>query len=738
MTFIFLSLIGSGWYLVQKRLNPEEIKKLTQNELSKVFPNGSVQLGEVDISIGFTSEIKILKLSIDIKNKRRNISLLKLNNVSVKIPAWSILRGEGAIDIALDSPLIIYEEFNKTNNWQFAIGQESKKEEPSSSGNETLPDEFLSRFKLNLIISKLDFLKKDTEGKELNLKVSSLEINDFNFLRPINFKLASKLKLPFDKSDNIDFETILDGTLDLSSYFKDKTFAGVCNFNFENIKFSLLKGQNIPDINGEVKFSADSSLKVTKNIQISAGEVAKLNLNVNIDKNMINININQIKAEVIIIKLLSLFNIQEKRLNIGQSKVLITGDAQLGKKIIPNLNVKISSPIEFKHKTKLNIMEFNSLLSKGQLSVNTELKAMDGIIKIELMNKFNVNSLPESLGQLNNIVVKVKANGVNINKNFIESFTTKHNGKTKKVKAKSEQMDLLNLFVGLPKADVSISLRNSMLLSDSLEGTINTHIVQGKIKSEISLNLLKGKINLENTTIAQKKRITSKFTFGVNKLKFNSIQEMLPPNLGKISGNINLKSSGTLSFDRYINNIQHKIKFDLNASKGKIKHFNLSQYLNNIIKKIPVLHKSLKNRSYKINQTFERLSVKSTLSTMKYNFKKIYFKGLNNKIEIKSSGFIFPNSKKKQSKINVSYLDHTGLISKPLAKNFDTKELPLMLKGYGFSLTPDYKYTISKLSKNKLKKIKKKQTKKLKKSIKKEIDKKIKNKKIKNLLNGFL
>ncbi|MBT6326223.1 MAG: hypothetical protein HOJ35_09650, partial [Bdellovibrionales bacterium] len=478
------------------------------------------------------------------------------------------------------------------------------------------------------------------------------------------------------------------------------------------------------------------NLQVKKDIQITVGEVATLNLNVNIDKNKININ--QIKAEVILLKLLDLLKIQDKRLNVGQSKVLITGDVKLGKKIIPNINVKISSPIEFKHKAKLKILELNSQLNKGKLSVNTSLKAMDGIIKIELMNKLDVNSLPKGLAQLNNIIVKIKANGIDINKKFIEGFATKQTGNTKKMMAKSEQMDLLNVFAGLPKADVNISLEKSILLSDRLEGKIKTQIIKNKIKSEVNLSILKGKINVANTTRAQKKRITSKFTFGVNKLKINAIQEILPPSLGKISGNINLKSSGTLSFDRYANNVKHKIKLDLNASKGKIKHFNLSQYLNDILKKIPILHKLLKNRSYKINQTFERLSLKSTLNTMKYNFKKIYFKGLNNKIEIKSSGFILPNSKNKQSKINVSYFDHTGLISKPLVKNFDTKELPLMLRGYGFSLTPDYKYTIAKLSKKKIKKIKKKQTKKLKKSIKKEIDKKIKNKKLKNLLNGFL
>jgi len=735
LIFILLIVIGLGRYLVQEKLNPEEIKKIAQSELSKVFPNGKVQLGEVDISIGLTSEVKILKLSIETKNKKRNISLIKLNNILVKIPAWSILLGEGAIDIALDSPLIVYEEFNKTNNWQYAIGKESKKEKPNSS-KETLPDEFLSRFKLNLIISKLDFFKKETKGKELNLKISSLEIDDFNFIRPINFKLASKLKLPVEKSDNISFGTMLYGTLDLSHYFKNKTFSGVCNFNFENIKASQLKGQNIPDINGEVKFSADSNLQVKKDIQITIGEMATLNLNVNIDKNRININ--KIKAEVILLKLLDLLKIQDKRLNVGKSKVLITGDAKLGKEIRPNIKVKISSPIEFRHKASLKIMQLNSQLNKGQLSVNTDVKAMDGLLKIELMNKLNVNSLPKGLGQLKNIFVKVKANGIDINKKFIEGFATKQTRNTKKIKAKSEQMDLLNLLAGLPKVDVNISLEKSTFLSDRLEGKIKTQIIKNKIKSETNLRILKGKINVANTTRAKKKRITSKFSLGVDQLKINAIQEMLPPNLGKISGNINLKSSGTLSFDRYINNIQHKINFDFNANNGKVQHFNLSRYLNDLLKKIPVLQKSLKNKPYKINQTFERLSVKSTLDTMKYNFKNIYFKGLNNKIEIKSAGFIFPSSKKKQSKINVSYFDNTGLISRPLVKHFDTKELPLRLIGYGFSLKPDYKYTISKLSKKKLKKVKKKQTKKLKKSIKKEINKKIKNKNIKNLLNGFL
>ena len=126
---IFLSAIlalllitgGAVWYLVSTKVKPEEIRKIALEEISKVFPNAQVELGEINLGIGATINLDAKKFLIKYRINKKDIELFKVKTLTAKVPIWTILMGGGAVDIVVENPEIKYLSDGKKNLWDLAM-----------------------------------------------------------------------------------------------------------------------------------------------------------------------------------------------------------------------------------------------------------------------------------------------------------------------------------------------------------------------------------------------------------------------------------------------------------------------------------------------------------------------------------------------------------------------------------------------------------------------------------------
>ena len=274
----------------------------------------------------------------------------------------------------------------------------------------------------------------------------------------------------------------------------------------------------------------------------------------------------------------------------------------------------------------------------------------------------------------------------------------------------------------LPKGKVTLDLVNIKVGDRALNGKGRININNRSIVTHgINLNYSGGKCKITHKTAFSANNIATRFNLGMQSFNLLGIRPFLPPFIEAVSGFFSGTVAGRVNLGKALN---YKVTTNIRAKDGKIEGLKLGSLIEEFAGKV-AKGKAVKVPSEKL-ANFQEAQLKGVFTDKVYTVKKLLFVAINNIVKIKGKGKVYPPPHlKKEGKLFLTYRD-SQYLSKYVSGITGSKDIPILIKGYGFDLHPDYQYTTKKLAKKAGKKALSKGKKKAKKYLKKNGKKQVK------------
>lgn len=720
IVIIFVLLISGAIYYASTKLQPEEIRKIAIEETSRFFPNADVALEKIDVGIGFNFKVYLSKFQIIYRGNAGGTKseLATINELQIKIPFWAIITGGGVVEFKLDKPEINYEEFANGNNWILALGKKSAddKEAKAEQVDETKTDEkmslgYLSKSKINIRLNDILLsykLKTKASGKVV---VSKLVVNGLNFESPSAFELASNISSTDELKNTTSFDVLAIGQVHLNEYVKSgniplDTVVKISQFSKTGMKFK------VPEISTTINLVAQKDGTINGGFETVFENQNKISGKYSVAK---SIKLTDFNAEIYLKDVHAILGL-DNSIDMSKAKLKATGTFEMDEasKMHPHFQYELNPAI-------ITSMEGVTIAttSKGELkedtfSVSLGNKVMDGSANVAVLGKLDLNQKFD-MKSMSPIDVKVVARDIKLTEKFIrakmwppkkadEAQSSEEGANSQTVPTPTGEPAPSTDTPTLPPVVVGLDWANISVGGADFHGkgkiitTANTIAIDG-----LNFKFSKGSGKLSQVMTLKKKTNESKFNFEVANLNLDSFKAFLPPFVENFKGDFSGKIAGNATMFKSLTPPKYDVQVDLNVRQGEIKKLNVSDYVNPVMKGIPVVKNFYTgDKELKLDGNFETLLLKGKFSDEAYQLAQFNFLGLGKKVEINGSGLISPNPN-GASTMDVNFTDNTGKISDILQKNTGSKILPLKLTGNGFTLKPDVTYTVSKLAKGALK-----------------------------------
>ncbi len=758
---------GGVFYYASTKLKPEEIKKLTIEQTKKIFPKAEITLQSVNIDWGFNFNINLEKLALKTSKENHSVEMMSVEQLVIKVPLWAILTGSGIIDVRLDAPLMNYHEFAEGNNWTYAMGDkasEPKSEEPqkqnkgnASSSSSSSALGIFGKSKINVKLSDVAVKYSRRDNSKGEIKISRFLIKGLNFESSTAFEIASSANFVMKDKSVVGFDTIVIGEFNVADLVKNGSVSSLVIIKLNNISKTGLDWK-FPEITTNIDLLLKKDGELSGKLATSFESQNKMSAQFKITK---QVEISDLNAEIVLKDIATIMGL-DKAIDLSKAKLKASGNIVYGedKKINANIGFAISPGVIY---SKEGIVASTTVAGdfKGKdLSVKVKTDVLDGTVTTSLSGVYDPNEKFE-MAKLKPFDIRVVANGMKIPEKLIRSKLwdkkpveatspiTTVSSKADKAAEKAEKAEAVSSAevpsngtssaMGLPPSNVNIEWSNLNIGGEDFSG-------RGRIITSLSamavdnlnFKFSKGTGKLSQTMNLGKNSSDSKFNFELNNLNLSSFKAFLPPFVENFSGNFTGKVTGAATIYKATRSPVFDVTVIADAKKGELKKLNISDYINPLLANIPVVKDKMKDKQLKIDGNFETLTMKGRFTNSQYTISAFDFVGIDNKVQVSGSGDIYPVvGSSNLSTMEVNFVDNTGKISDVLQANVGSKVLPMRLTGPGFSLKPDYNYTISKMAKGALKT---KGQEKLKEVIDKNIDKIVPaaaKEKVKGILDGF-
>lgn len=757
---VFFVAVGGLFYYASTKLNPEEIRKIAIEKTQEAFPFATVELGQVEIGWGLNFKVHLQKFVLNTTHpvNKTKVEMMAVDEMIVKVPIWAIITNGGVVEIQIDKPIMNYSEFQEGNNWTYAMG--GKKEEEAKTPEEKAVEaqknaeksakalDVFGKSKINVKLSDVavKYSLKDNSNGQIN--VSRFIVKGLNFETSTAFEIASDSQFVMKDNSKVSFSTIAIGEINIADLVKNGSVSSVIiitvnninktglSWKFPEIKTKLdlllkkdgeLSGKVLTEFESQNKISA--AFKMTKEISLS---------DINVD---------------IVLKDVGMIMGLDRAIDLSKAKLTARGGLNLSedKKINADLNFAIAPGIGFSKDGLSTTTSVNGTFKEKTLAVKVKTEAMDGQINTAIDGEFDPNQKFDMNALKLNI--KVAANGMKIPEKLIREklWSKKTNDKTAEPKKAegAEESQASDTSAGsattpapveppkLINTNIALSWTNISVAGEDFSG-------RGRIvtsASSLAVDALNFKFGggtgeLNQTMKLGIKNNDSNFTFKVKDLNLGSFKAFLPPFIENFTGLVSGQFNGTAALSNTGAPPRYDLNVNVDAKKGEIKKLNISEYVNPILSKIPMAKDKIPENALKLDGNFETMTMKGRFTQDAYNIASFNFIGINKKVEINGNGTLYP-SPNKTSVMEVSFTETAGKVGDALEKNIGSRTLPLRLSGPGFTLKPEYDYTLGRVAKGAMK-TKGKEA--LEKVIDKNIDKVVPEKareKVKGLLDGF-
>lgn len=752
----FLILVGGVLYYASTKLNPEEIKKIAIEKTKEAFPNATVMLDKVEIGWGLNFKVRLQKFSLNTENPQNKtpVEMMAVEEVVVKVPIWAIITNGGIIEIQMDKPLLNYAEFTQGNNWTYAMGvkkeeektpEEKAEEARKASEKSAKAIEFFGKSKINVKLSDVAVKYELKDSSKGQIGISRFLVKGLNFETSTAFEVASDSQFVMKDNSKVSFSTIAIGEINIADLMKNGSVTSLVIIKVNNISKTGLDWK-FPEIttNLDVLLKKDGELsgKVSTSFESQNKISAQFKMTKEISISDINVDI-VLKDIGMIMGLDRAFDLSKAKLT-AKGGLLYTED----KKINADLNVAIAPGIGFAKEGLNTVTSVSGTFKEKALAVNVKTSAMDGQITtlvdgdFDPNQKFDLNAL-----KLN---VKISANGMKIPEKLIReklwakkatdektAEVNKEEGAKSAEASKEEKVTPPSTPPKLIASNISLNWSNINVGGEDFSGkgriitTANTLAVES-----LNFKFSNGTGDLTQTMKLGTTGSDSNFSFKVKDLNINAFKAFLPPFIENFTGTLSGQFNGSAALSNRGLPPKYDVNVAVDARKGEIKKLNISEYVNPILEKIPMAKEKIPADALKIDGNYETMAMKGRFTQDAYNLASVNFVGINKKVEITGGGILYPPATGKISSMDVNFTEN-GKIGEAVLKNTGSKTIPIRVTGPGFTLKPDYGFTLSKVAKGAA--ITKGQEE-LNKVIDKNLDKYIpaeQKEKVKGLLNGL-
>jgi len=743
-----VTIFSGLFFYVSSKLKPEEIKAMVLMQTQKVFPNSKVSITSVDIGLGLNVNVELKEFSLMSNYQEREVQLASVNEVIVKIPIWAIITQSGVIEIKMDKPMVHYEEFAESNNWNYALGKKSPAEEDKVAEKkvESSPEQFktLALFgnsKINVRLTDVNFdysLRNNSKGKVV---ISKFLVKGLSFVEATAFEISSQANFEMQDKSKVSFDTMVIGEFNLADLANQggiKSSVIVKLNNFSKTGMDL----KVPEITSKINAELLKDGRLIGDLETNFEGQNKITAKLEMEK---EIKINEINIDVALKDLAAIVGF-EKIMDFSQAKLNAKGGVvySADKKIEAQMAFSINPGIVYSIDGIKSVTTLTGEFKKEDISLKTKTNIFDGVVSSSVGGKFNPNEKFNIAG-LKPFDIKVSAANLKIPEKLIRSKLwdkkevaenktneqAKENSSTNSKKSSPTPL--------IPPSSVILEWNNVLVAAEEFSG--RGKIITGTNSlavDNLNFKFGKGIGKLSQTVQLKSDSNDSKFSLELSSLNLASFKAFLPPFIENFTGTFSGQVSGDVSmFKDFKKQPKYDVSLSVDAKKGEIKKLNISDYVNPLLANIPAVKDQVKDKQMKIDGNFETLNLKGRFSNQQYQINSFDFVGIDKKVQVTGSGSIYPVFSKSLSSFEVNLTDHTGKISEPLVKNTGSKVLPMKLSGPGFELKPDYGFTVQKLAKGALKT---KGEEKLKEVVQKNIDKIVPEKakeKVQGILNGL-
>jgi hypothetical protein len=748
--FIFISIFGGAYFYAKSQISPEKVREHTLVLLKKTFPKSQIDLGKVEL--GFGLAIKVDIQSLDISGPKGK--LVRVENFKVKIPLFSILTGGGDLQVSLNSPTLHYLETRKSNNWTIALAKKTKKRKnvkkktkkiDKFSAAKTLDTPatlavptFLLNSTLSVDVNKLNInykLKDKSSGK---LNIERVLLKKLGLKNASAYEVKSALNYKMKSGEILKLNALLIGQFNISEFISKGKLETVSELKLVDTYVPGIK-KPLPEI--KTKLNTKIGKKGKVDISVESSFLSNNTISLDIEMNKGAIKISKLKTELVLSDLFDILSLKIDSVQPGKSKVKLSGDIFLSRKgkVKPKLNFSVGPELTYIDKNFTTKTTLNGSLKNKSFKSKAEARVLDGVVVLQNSMKLDLNN-PPSIKKLPKIFTLINVSNLTIKEGLIQDlvYSTKDqkvvssnvSNKEKSSKTESEESKKKESLPLIPPGEVTIKMSNVKIDKEVL--TLNSKILLSRNKigiKESKFEFSKGKGSVEAAiNLHSINRTSGSFKFDLKDFELKGLKPFLPKNVLKaVRGKFSGKTSGEFSMKGASTN--YNVISSVSATNGEIAGINISDYIKPILLKVPKVGKEYASKIKTIDGKFESLSINGKFTQKKYHLKNFRFIGLGKKVDLKGKGYIspVPNSK---SEVFVTYRDPSGKITKILKKEAGREDLPLKLKGKGFSLKPDINYTLNIVAKTAIEAQGKKE---LDKFLKKDSNKK----KINKLLKGL-
>lgn len=753
---LFVLLCVGLFFFVSSKIKPEEIKKLTIETIEKSLPGATASLGTIDYSLGFTVKLGFKDLMIKLKEKDQS-EIVSVKEFQVKVPIWSIITNGGTIDVSLQNPHLSLVEYDKdSTNLKLALGnkkpEEAKKESTAKSEEKATEElklpQFVLNSKINVRVNDIALKMKKFDGSKTDLHFNRVLLKDINLKKSTAFEIESDLHLTSKEGQKIETNVLAIGQVNLNEYVEQNVINLSTLVNVTKTNISGMK-HRIPDVKSQIKVLITKEGKISVDTETNVGSLATAVVSIELMEKILKVK--TLKVDLFLKEVNSIVDPTLKeslsKIDFNNSTLSLNGEVTLndGNLENTNLNFALSPEIILNGAEGLKITTaLKGSFKNEQLAVYVVNKAMDGIINVDVKGRINPMQKDFSVEKLGPIYIDIVASNA--------KFTTEMIRKTLYSKSTTAPVETNEATAStvvakkaqpipprkLPNVIVDAKWKQIIIGKEEFFGSAKIVTLGSSINSEnINFQFSKGKGSLNfSSKQLPSMNIDNKFGFSMTNLNLNSLQAFLPPMLENLKGDFSGDVKGAFLQTPTVG--EYNVNFSLNAVNGELKGLNLNEQVLAVISKVDLLKDKIGKKDIKFDDQFEKLVLKGDVNNKTLTVSTFEFTGIKNSTSITGKGFVGMPLSKKDSLMDLVYIDKSGVINQFMTKNVGTDQLPLKLKGIEFALSPDYAYTISSLAKGALKTKGKEEVKKV---AEKVIDKVIKNDEIKqkagNLLKGL-
>ena len=697
---ILLLIATAAFYYLSTVLSNKDVKEFLITQIERHMPKTTVNIEHITYRLGPSLLFEIQGLDIKLKENRPGRELFFVSKAFIQIPLLAFFSPSTVTDIIISSPQISYYEFQDgVNNWSRGRGkkrpqpkpppaqQKQPARPPGQLGPRTIFSALLKNSNVHIRLDRTTIhyqTKEDIHG-ELFIKKFLLKNALSNSAA---FEIQSSLKKFTLAQGQLSSNLLLIGEADILALLEQGRVKSKVELRLTENQWSSAP-LSLPDIKAEALLTATPSEGPSALLHLHAGDVLELQAKVLPGEAL---RLEQLNAHISLAPALKMLGLKASGLELKNAKINIQGLAVLAKPWHLDLQIKSLGKVRYSLLDDPLAATLSGVLKKkNQLNLKAAVESTAGTGTITLQTTLPKELEKTSLTRLSNNKLRLRLRRIKITQRDLQRLLLLGMGKKAPPPTLPSATRTIPDFRLHLEAE-NITLGKTQLAFKGLVISKNNHL-QSK---DFSLGIGGGKAKVNFSSSIKPRGIDTKFWVDMKKVNLDDFAPFAPGFWGKFSGLTTTQLQGTL------NHRQGKTIYDitLNSSttKGGIEQLELDHFLIGYADNIPALKKHWAQNQLKLSGQFEHLLIKGRLQNHRHQVKKIDFIGTKSLWQIQGHGQFFFNHPSNLSTIILTFKDRRPVSSKKLKQSIGTDTVPLRLTGKGWSVAPDYAYTLKKVT----------------------------------------